>query len=190
MKNDTRIVLPGEVLGTSEEFLAGEGTYEESGSIFSSILGELDLDSKEMIASVRPVNPPVSLKVNDVVLANVHDIKSSIVLVNVIRMEGNARGITGVSSGSIHVSKISEGYTSDVWKEFRIGDLVRAKVISNKPSLQLATDRSNLGVLLALCTKCRMPLIKKEGSLFCENCQRNELRNMAPDYGNYTLQIY
>lgn len=190
MKKDKKIVMPGEVLGTSEEFLAGEGTYEESGKIFSSILGELDLDKNEMMAMVRPVNPPVKLKMNDVVLANVQDIKSGIVLVNVIRLEGNSREITGETSGSIHVSKISEGYTSDVWREFRIGDLVRAKVISNKPSLQLATDRSNLGVLLALCTKCRMTLIKKEGTLFCENCQRSELRNMAPDYGNYTLQVY
>jgi exosome complex component CSL4 len=190
MTKDKRIVLPGEILGTSEEFLAGEGTYEDSGRIISSILGELDLDQNEMIASVRPLNPPVSLKVNDVVLANVLDIKSSIVLVNIIRMEGNAREVTGDTGASIHISKISDGYTSDVWKEFRIGDLVRAKVIQNKPSLQLATDRSNLGVILALCTKCRMPLIKKEGSLFCENCQRSELRNMAPDYGNYALQIF
>jgi exosome complex component CSL4 len=190
MTKEKRIVLPGEILGTSEEFMAGEGTYEDSGSVFSSILGELTLDSKEMTATVSAVNPPVSLKVNDVVLANVLDIKSSIVLVNVIRLEGNSRGITGDRAGVIHISKISDGFTSDVWKEFRIGDLVRAKVIQNKPSLQLATDRSNLGVILALCTKCRMPLIKKEGSLFCTNCQRSELRKMAPDYGDYTLQMF
>ena len=74
MKKDKKIVLPGEVLGTSEEFLAGEGTFEQSGIILSSIMGELDLDQKEMMARVRPVNPPVELKINDVVLANVQDI--------------------------------------------------------------------------------------------------------------------
>jgi exosome complex component CSL4 len=190
MKKEKKIVIPGEHIGTSEEFLSGDGTYEHSGSIYSSFMGELNLDSDEMVVKVKPLNPLVELNVGDLVLAHVQDIKSSMVLVNVIRVEGNPREVAGGTMGSIHVSKIDEGYTSDVWKEYRIGDLVRAKVIQNKPSLQLATDRPKLGVILGLCTKCRMPLIKKEGSLHCENCQRTELRKTAPDYGNYHLQKY
>jgi exosome complex component CSL4 len=190
MKKDKKIVVPGEQIGTSEEFLSGEGTFEQSGSIYSSIMGELSLDSDEMEAKVRPINPLVKLSNGDVVLAQVQDIKSSMVIVNVIRVEGNPREVTGGTMGSIHVSKIAEGYTSDVWKEYRIGDLIRAKVIQSRPSLQLATDRPKLGVILGLCTKCRMPLVKKEGMLHCPNCQRTELRNTAPDYGDYHLQKY
>jgi exosome complex component CSL4 len=188
MKNTKKIVLPGEVLATSEEFLAGEGTFEQDGNILASYLGKLNLDSEEMVAKVEPINPLVTLRVGDVVLARVQDVKSSMVLVNVFRLEGKSRGITGETFGSLHISKISEGFTQDVWKEFRIGDIIRAKVVRDKPALQLSTNQSDLGVLLGLCTKCRLPLIKKDKSLFCENCKRNEVRKMAPDYGNYRVK--
>lgn len=185
MKSVKKIVLPGEVLAASEEFLAGEGTFEQDGKILASCLGKLNLDSEEMVAKVEPINPLVELRVGDVVLARVQDVKSSMVLVNVFRLEGKSRGITGETFGSLHISKISEGFTQDVWKEFRIGDIIRAKVVRDKPALQLSTSHSDLGVLFGLCTKCRMPLIKRDKSLFCENCKRSEIRKMALDYGNY-----
>jgi exosome complex component CSL4 len=190
MTDKKKIVLPGEILATSEEFLAGEGTFEHEGKIHSSYLGRLNLDPAEMVAMVEPINPLVTLKEEDIVLARVQDIKGSMVLVNVIRLEGNSREVSGETYASIHISKIAEGYTSDVWKEFRIGDIIRARVVQNKPALQLSTDKPNLGVLLGLCTKCRMALEKKENSLFCVNCQRNELRKTASDYGNYGLNNY
>ena len=88
MKNAKKIVLPGEVLATSEEFLAGEGTFEQEGFILASYLGKLNLDSEEMVAKVEPINPLVTLRVDDVVLARVQDVKSSMVLVNVFRSVG------------------------------------------------------------------------------------------------------
>lgn len=187
MIKNKKIVIPGEEIATSEEFLPGEGTFELKGKIFSSYLGRLNLDSVEMVAKVDPINPLVELKVGDTVLAVVEDVKSSMVIVDVVRVEGKPREVTGETLAAIHVSKISEGYTDDVWREFRIGDIIRAKVMQTKPSVQLTTSRLNLGVLLALCTKCRMSLTKKDKSLFCENCHRNEVRKMAPDYGSYRL---
>jgi exosome complex component CSL4 len=188
MIKNKKIVIPGEEIATTEEFLAGEGTFELKGKIFSSYLGRLTLDSEEMVARVDPVNPLVELKVGDIVLAVVEDVKSSMVIVDVVRVEGKPRDVTGETLAAIHVSKISEGYTSDVWKEFRIGDIIRARVMQTKPSVQLSTQKPNLGVLLALCTKCRMPLIKKDKNLFCENCHRNEVRKITPDYGKYRLE--
>ncbi len=185
MNKEKKIVIPGEEIAKAEEFLAGDGTFELEGSIFSSYLGRLNLDSEEMVAKVEPLNPLVKLKVGETVLARVEDVKSSMAIANVVGVEGNPRGVSGGSIGSIHVSKISQGYTSDVWKEFRISDIVRARVVQVKPSLQLSTDKSNLGVLLALCTKCRKPLVEKDKNLFCQSCQRTELRKTASDYGKY-----
>ena len=183
MSNKKRIVMPGEELATTEEFLAGEGTFELKGRIFSSYFGEFDLDPEEMVARVRPINPLVRLKVGETVLAHVTDLKNSMVIANVVRVEGNPRDVTGETLASIHISKISEGYTEDVWKEFRLGDIIRARVVQAEPSVQLSTDKPELGVLMALCTKCRKPLVKKDKNLFCENCQRVEHRKTAPDYG-------
>jgi exosome complex component CSL4 len=188
MNKEKKVVTPGEVIATTEEFLPGEGTYELKGSILSSFLGRLNLDVEEMVAKVEPINPPAILKVGDIVLTQVFDVKSSMILTNVACAENNPRALSGNTIGAIHISKISEGYTSDVWKEFRIGDVVRARVVQVKPSLQLSTDKSNLGALHSLCTKCRMPLIKKENNLFCSDCQRVELRKIAPDYGKYGFE--
>ena len=189
MNKNKKIVIPGEEIGTTEEFLAGEGTFELKGKIISSCFGRLNLDPNEMVASVEPVNPLVELKVGDVVLAIVQDVKSSMVILDIARVEGKTRNVTGETLASIHVSKISQGYTSDVWKEFRIGDIIRANVVQTNPSVQLSTEKNNMGVLLALCTKCRTPLVKKTNELFCENCQRTEVRRMAPDYGRYRFKI-
>lgn len=185
MSEKKRIVIPGEEIAKTEEYLPGKGTFEMKGGIYSSFLGYLNLDFEEKVASVDPINPLVKLDSGDVVLARVEDVRSSMIITNIMGLEGGKRGVSGETQASIHVSKISEGYTSDVWKEYRIGDIIRAMVVQVKPSLQLSTDRPNLGALISLCTKCRKPLVKMEKGLFCENCQRTELRRTAPDYGRY-----
>lgn len=185
MDSDKRFVIPGEEIATTEEFLAGEGTYESKGKIFSSYLGTVILDTNEKVASVKPANPLVTLHEGDVVIARVGDVRNSMVIVNIVRLEGRDREVTGETLGSIHISKIAEGYTEDVWKEYRIGDIVRARVDQVKPSLQLSTSRGDLGVLLALCTRCRTPMVKEEQGLFCMNCQRQEMRKITPQYGKY-----
>ncbi len=184
---EKKIVIPGEEIATTEEFLVGEGTYESKGRIFSSFLGTVKLDASEKVATVEPLNPLVTLNTGDIVIARVTDVKNSMVLADVVRVEGRERNVSGETMGSIHISKISQGYTEDVWREYRIGDIIRAQVEQVKPSLQLFTGREDLGVLLALCTRCRMPLKKKDENLFCKNCQRTEMRRASPDYGKYVF---
>lgn len=186
---ESRIVIPGEEIATTEEFLAGEGTYESKGKIYSSFLGTVKLDTSEKVASVEPVNPLVLLNCGDIVIARVTDVRSNMVLADVVRVEGRERNITGETMGAIHISKISRGYTEDVRREYRIGDIIRAQVEQVKPSLQLFTGREDLGVLLALCTRCRMPLEKKDKNLFCKNCQRTEMRRASPEYGKYVFDM-
>jgi exosome complex component CSL4 len=185
----SRIVIPGEEIATTEEFLAGDGTYESKGKIFSSFLGTVNLDTGEKVASVEPINPLVLLKPEDIVIARVTDVRSSMVIADVVRVEGRDRKITGETMGALHISKISQGYTEDVRREYRIGDIIRAQVEQVKPSLQLFTGREDLGVLLALCTRCRMPLVKKDENLFCKNCQRTEMRRASPEYGKYVFDM-
>ena len=184
---EKRIVIPGEEIATKEEFLAGKGTYESKGKIFSSYLGTVKLDSSEKVASVEPLNHLVTLNPGDIVIARVTDVKNNMVIADVVRVEGKDRNVAGETMGSIHISKISQGYTEDVRREFRIGDIIRAQVEQVKPSLQLFTGREDLGVLLALCTRCRMPLVKKDKNLFCTNCKRTEMRRASPEYGTYVF---
>jgi len=179
-----KLVIPGELVAVSEEYLAGDGTYDHDGKIYSAFVGELELDAQHKVARVKPLNPLVELKTGDIVHGFVRDVKEIMAMVTVEASEGKDRSISGETEGSLHISKISSGYTADIMNELRKGDIVRAVVIQIKPSLQLATDRKDLGVLRALCTRCRLPLIMKDGRLFCSNCEREESRKIAIDYSN------
>ncbi len=179
-----KLVIPGDFVAVSEEYMAGEGTYDHEGKIYSAFVGELDLDVQHKVARVRAFNPPVELRNGDIVIGVVRDVKETMVMVTLANAEGEERAISGETEASLHVSKVSTGYTSDVRDEFRKGDIIRAAVIQTKPSLQLATDRKDLGVLRALCTRCRSPLILRGKDMYCENCERNESRKTSIDYSD------
>ncbi len=169
-------------MAVSEEFIAGEGTYEDEGEVYAAQIGELDLDPRDKVARVRSYNPPLELRVGDVVLATVRDIKPTMAVVEVEAMEGVERGVTGETEGTIHISKVSEGYTEDIKRAFRLGDIIRARVIQVKPSLQLASSEPPLGVVRGLCTRCRSILAKRGRSLYCHHCERSEARKVATVY--------
>jgi len=184
MTDRNRIVTPGERIGTSEEFLPGEGTYEDSGGIFASVPGHLFVNDEDMTASVRTINPPVKLRKGDHVLAEAVGLYEGMVLTNLLAVDGNEREITGETSATIHISKIDRKFVSDIKQVFRLGDIVRAEVIQVDPSVQLVTNYPHLGVIKALCVECRTGLERKGGGLICPNCGNKETRKMADDYGN------
>ncbi|MFQ6012382.1 MAG: exosome complex RNA-binding protein Csl4 [Thermoplasmata archaeon] len=177
-----KVVFPGQRVAVTEEYIPGEGTYELEGDIYAAQMGELNLDPQERVARVRGFNPPLELRVGDVVLATVKDSRPSMVIVEVEAVEGMERAVTGQTEGTIHISKISDQYTEDVKREMRIGDLVRARVVQVKPSLQLATNEPPLGVVRGLCTRDRWPMVKQGRQLYCERCERTEPRKVSTVY--------
>lgn len=177
------MVLPGDELAVSEEYIAGEGTLDEDGKIFASTVGMLELDSKERVLTVRAFNPPVRLKKGDDVIAVVTGTRESMGTAEVVLVEGSERAVSGDTNGSIHVSKVSSSYTKSVKNEFYIGDIIRAKVISTDPSLQLSTTGGRYGVVKGYCVQCRLPLRMKGNALYCENCDIVDRRKRASDYG-------
>ena len=178
-----KVVLPGEVVGTSEEYLPGEGTFEEDGKIISSRMGVVRYDEKDMTVSTEPLNPINSIKKGDVVIGEVTGVKETMVIVDIKKVEGKDRSITGETMGTIHVSKASQAYVKDLRREFRIGDIVRAKVIRAKPSIQLTTAYPEYGVIKALCTRCRSPMVRKGTMVYCPKCERTETRKISSLYG-------
>ncbi len=182
-----RIVLPGDEVAVAEEYIPAEGTYEYDGKILSNLAGELELDDDNMEARVLAKNPMVVLKNGDSVFCRVTDVRASMALCDIFAVEGRERGITGETSATIHISKLSPDYVQDVGREVRPGDLVRAKVIQTRPSVQLSTQESHFGVVQALCRKCRSPLARQGRSLRCEPCERVERRKLADDYNEITF---
>jgi len=183
-----KIVLPGDQVSTSEELLPGEGTFEEDGIIRASRAGIYVVDEKQKRATIKPLTSiPVELKNGDTVLAEVNSVRSNMVIVTAIHLIGMQRAISSETDATLRVSEIANTYIKDPSTEFAPGDIIRAKVTQVRPSLQLITKDRNLGVIKAVCSKCRHPLISKGNVLECTNCNNKERRKTADDYGNYDL---
>jgi Predicted RNA-binding protein (consists of S1 domain and a Zn-ribbon domain) len=181
-------VFPGDEVAVEEEYLASDGTFSSDGKIYAAQIGTLVLDDEEMTASVISPNPPNVLKEGDIVFAIVADIRSTMATADVVASVGTLREIGNETYATIHVSKISPGYTDDVSRELRKGDVIRAAVMSTKPSLQLTTKDEHLGVIKSLCGTCKTELTRKgKTQLYCENCERSFPRKLADDYGNIVI---
>lgn len=185
---EKRQVFPGDVLATSEELLPGPGTHDDGTNIVATRIGVFHVEPNEMRAMVDPLTSvPTALEMGDFILGDVGMVKPAMAGVEVLAVEGKPRVIVGDTNGTLHVSKIAKRYVRDVANEYRIGDIIRAQVIGVKPSVQLSTEDPRCGCILALCTRCRMPMKKAAKSLECANCGRQDLRNIAPDYGQVPL---
>jgi exosome complex component CSL4 len=189
MAMERRMVLPGDEIAVAEEFEPGEGTYERNGLVFASTPGVLDLDPANRVARVRPFNPPAALHVGDIVYGVVDDIRGMMATATVLAIHGRTRQISGENEGTIHISNVSEDYTEDIHDMFRLGDIIRAKVIQVKPSLQLTTAEPDLGVVRAFCSVCRGPLELRGRDLFCPRDERAEHRKIARDYADLRLSV-
>ena len=181
--SDERLVLPGDVLGANEEYLPGEGTYEEDGMILASRVGLLCLDDDERVARVLGLKEPALPKVGDVVIGSVKDVGGKVAKIDISSLENRNRGMPTNNQGALHISKMSEDFIDNPRKVFRPTDIVRARIVQIEPSIQLSTGEPELGVLKAYCGRCRLPLKRKGSELYCQDCERTEHRKMSEHYG-------
>ncbi|MFW6083513.1 MAG: exosome complex RNA-binding protein Csl4 [Thermoplasmatota archaeon] len=183
-----KIVYPGEEIGTSEEWLPGEGTFEEDGKIYSCYLGKLEFDEENIEANVKAINPVIELEEGDIIYGSVSKRKSSLINVDIDLVEGESRDILRDIEGSIHISKVSNDYTDDLEQEYLVGDVVRAKIVQVEPTIRLSTEGKNFGVVKGYCSNCRKAAEKKGNKLYCPNCDRTENRKVSNVYGKIKLK--
>jgi exosome complex component CSL4 len=180
---EKKMVYPGDELGGEEEFLAGPGTYVEDGKIISAQVGMLSYNEREHMVFVQPSKPMNEVANGDIVIATVDDLKSSMVTLDIQRIEDKDRVVMGETHAAIHVAKCSHDYVRELEDVYRITDVVRAKVIQAAPSIQLDTRDDDLGVIKARCYACRQPMVIKDRRLWCEECERFEDRKISTRYG-------
>ncbi len=182
-----QFVVPGDKLGVIEEFIPDSGTYVEDGAIRSENVGYILMDFANKKVSVYPTARNLNVpRVGSVVVGNSTSVQSSVA---VIRMSKVGRKfISGHFTGMIHISDVSFTYTESMFDAFKVGDLVRAKVISDKNrTFHLSTKGENLGVIYAFCSQCGGLLVRKDRGLACQTCGYFERRKTASDYGTGTL---
>lgn len=186
-----RLVLPGDLLGVAEEFLPGEGAYEEEGKILSSVVGITRVDPKTRKLHVKGFKQPLKPRSGNLVVGRVVDVKNHVVLVELgFVVGGEDRGLSPPSLGAIHISKICKRYVENILAEFQPGDIVLARVIAvTRVSVEMTTASPELGVISSRCGRCRRKLVRRGRVLFCPNCNRIESRKVSNLYGSVAETI-
>ena len=181
------LVLPGERLGVIEEFIPNSGTYVKDGVIYSKMVGRALVDLLNKKVSVYPLTKTTKVpKVSTLVIGQAANAQSDNVLIRILKI--NSEKPSGAFSGILHISDAAESYVDSMNDVCRTGDVLRARVISDKNQIyHLSTAEKDLGVLYAFCSNCGSMLEAKRHEMRCPKCGRIENRKIAADYGKETL---
>lgn len=180
-----KVVLPGEFLGTEEEFVPGKNAFDSEGEILSGSLGNVEWDNKTKEISVNPVVKHTPIHRDSIVLGRVDLVKENSVSIELCRNADEKDGQVVVPSRAmIPVRNVSRDYVEKLRDFFKAGDIVRARISKVLPggNIDLSTEELELGVVKAFCSKCRKPLYLFGSSLRCMNCGSSEKRKIAKGY--------
>ena len=173
------LVLPGDYLGAAEEFLPGRGTYEYGGRIYASLLGRPTVDAQDRTIRVEPRNSVPEIREGDLIYARVEELKTAMAICTILSTATSRRGVPGAPEGTVHVSKVKDGYTDSLSGEFAIGDILLAKVLQGRPSIKLSTAAPTLGVVSARCQVCHALMDLHGKAPVCPRCGHEERRKLA-----------
>src|SRR3989304_3388333 len=141
----------------------------------------MDLLSKRGSAypSISRVNAP---KMTSTVVGQVGNSQSDNVLVRILKI--GSKKLSGVFTGVLHISDVEERYVTSMNDVCKPGDIIRAKVISDKNQVyHLSTNDKGLGVMYAFCSQCSSLLEPRRHEMQCPECGNVERRKIALDYG-------
>ncbi|MEM0139450.1 MAG: exosome complex RNA-binding protein Csl4 [Ferroplasma sp.] len=180
---EKNLVFPGEIIAKEEEYVSGRNTDNVNGDVIATAFGFPDRNEKTLTISVNTDKKAVEIKRGDIVYGKIIRIinKEAVVFISGVEKKGNLEKISIESRLKLPVANKAM-YSHIV----TIGDLIRGRAIHTKP-LYITIFEQNLGVLETRCLICRQVLVLRDNKLFCTNCNRNEVRKIAPDYGNINI---
>jgi exosome complex component CSL4 len=178
-----RLVLPGDLLGTAEEFVPGWGTYEDHGKIYAALMGRSNVSPNDRAIRVDAVHAIPRIREQDLVYARVDEVKSAMAICTILAAYDSRRVVPGAPEGTVHISKAKDGYTDSLADEFSPGDILLAQVLQDQPTIKLTTQSADLGVVSARCQACHGLLSSGAKELVCPRCGNRERRKTAHGYG-------
>ena len=189
MKNEKGVVLPGDKVAVSEEFLPGKHTYDRSGVIRALAVGEVQKDSAAMEISVNPAAKLETIKIDDWITGQIEVVQANSANVKIYYLNGKPthkdfsgmltlRGLTGGGRGQRRTTPV------------KLGDVVRCRVYSLLNGIiHLTIDEPDMGVVAALCGNCGRPLLRGSSTKAkCDECGNVEERKLAQDFGTAPIQ--
>ncbi|HKZ93331.1 MAG TPA: exosome complex RNA-binding protein Csl4 [Candidatus Bathyarchaeia archaeon] len=177
-----QIVVPGDRLGVIEEFTPGPGTYESEGTIYSAATGRALMDLLNKQVTVYPKAHISSVPhVGTTVTGQVSEVQNKQATIRIFQV--GDRSLSGFFSGLLHIGDVSPRYVESMYDVCKAGDIVRARVVSDKNRVfHLTTNDKDLGVVYSFCSRCGHPLSQKRFIMRCPECGNSERRKTAADY--------
>ncbi|MGC9148417.1 MAG: exosome complex RNA-binding protein Csl4 [Sulfolobales archaeon] len=176
------IVTPGSVVGVVEEFIAGDNIIERNGLLYSTIVGLLEVDMRDRIASVKPIKKIKKLQPGDFVYALVTQTRGELAMARIIGKE-LINLLPNNTTGLLHISQIPSKTRSVSIDEFvRVGDILYAKIISRSAPYLLSMRSQNASIVVAICPKCGSFMGRLKENLVCPLCGFTEVRSPITKY--------
>ncbi|MEM3676431.1 MAG: exosome complex RNA-binding protein Csl4, partial [Thermoplasmataceae archaeon] len=175
-----------DAMSTAEEYLPGQNATENEGTIVSLAFGRVIRDDGKLTISVIPFKNKIKLRPGDLVYGQVirNDQRRATVRIGAVKMKGDGL-VYHDEEASLHPQMPGGREGGSL---VRIGDLLRGRVIrTGSRGTEITITGRGLGVLRTLCFRCRNPLVRKGTTLYCENCERSEIRKVAEDYGDINI---
>jgi len=124
------------------------------------------------------------LEKDSVVTGRVVLVKSNMVMIELLYAEKNKeKNVISSSFAVLPARNISRLFVKDLKQLFKIGDIVKAEVAMVAPySIDLRTNKPELGVIKAFCSGCRLPLALFGKNLKCQGCGSTEQRKLSTEY--------
>ncbi|MFL6347288.1 MAG: exosome complex RNA-binding protein Csl4 [Nitrososphaeraceae archaeon] len=197
MKRDKIVrspILPGEQVASIEEFEAGKNTYIDNGSVRSTALGVKVYDFKRRIVKIDQKNSPMLPKIGDIIVGYIEMLFGNMFSVRILYINDKKSdaGFSAIASTRLGGGA---GFGRDRGDRrgriiFRIGDIVRGRVISLLNStIHITIDEKEFGVLYALCFNCGDDTVRVNNTIKCIECGSYEERKLTNDYGKETFRL-
>jgi exosome complex component CSL4 len=139
------LVVPGQRLGLASEFNAGPKTHVLDGIIYSTVLGIRTIQNQTISVNVKKESntPDIGSKV----IARVTRVNPQYASVDILIVDDHPCDFLGL----IRVQDVREKGLPEIYKSFRPGDIVSAKVLAlgEKRAFYLTTAGNEYGVILA-----------------------------------------
>lgn len=181
------VVLPGDKLAVTEEFLPGPHAYDDSGLIRALAVGRVQQDTETMEISVKPAVKPKVIRVGDSVVGQVEAAQASSASVKICYANGMPTDKD--FSGSLSLRSERHGRGGPRGPPVKLGDIVRCRVFSLLNGIiHLSINEDQMGVMCALCGNCGRPLLRGGNKAKCDECGNVEERKLAADFGRSPIQ--
>ncbi len=185
MSGEEQLVVPGDRIGVAEEFLPGPWTYELDYQIRAAAVGRVVRDAVNKVATVKPLKVPAMPRSGATVLASIAEIREDFAIARIFSVEGSL--LPYPFTGILHVAQVAERAreAKHMHNYVRIGDIVRSRVLNDRPPYVMTIREARLGVVLASCSRCGAVLRPSGDRLKCPQCGSVEPRKLGHGYGRF-----